>query len=206
MRKMVLFLGGLMLLLASAVYAQDSISPGDTLEGTLDDNTAEFSFTGKTGELLVIELMSDDFDTVVTVLDADGNEIGRDDDGGDEGSNSRLAFLVPADGTYTLVAGGFLGEASGDFTLSLSGIKPAVVTYGSTTEGAGEGGAEYYTFEGKAGETVNIYAESDNDDDLRLDVTGPDGSAVANDDDSGQDFSPYIRLCHSRMRSRAVTA
>ena len=93
----------------SALSAQESIGVGDTVAGELDNSTAEFMVDAAGGELLVVTLISDDFDAYLTLLDSDGYEIAYDDDGAG-GLNSRLAFVAPADGVYSLSVASFGDE------------------------------------------------------------------------------------------------
>lgn len=56
-------------------------------------------------------------DPLLSLHDAGGNEIRRDDDGGDD-FNARLTFTAPWDATYYLAAQAF-GQATGTYTLSV---------------------------------------------------------------------------------------
>jgi len=55
-------------------------------------------------------------DGLLTLHDADGNEVARDDDGG-EGLNPRLAYVPPNGGRYYVAARGF-GDNTGTYTLT----------------------------------------------------------------------------------------
>lgn len=119
----------------TVAVAQPPATGGDTLSITIGDNvtgalTREnqrvlYTFTGRAGEVVTISLESDDFDTVVTLLNAAGEELISDDDGG-SGLNSLISgFTLPADGQYTIVVDGYRGvqgdrELLGTFRLSLT--------------------------------------------------------------------------------------
>jgi hypothetical protein len=67
---------------------------------------------------------SGDLDSQIIVLDADGNEIARDDDV--PGQITRDAVIedlsIPADGTYTIIATRYqenVGLSAGDYSLTL---------------------------------------------------------------------------------------
>ena len=79
-------------------------------------------------------------DPYLTVFDFGGNELDRDDDGGD-GFNSRLEFTPPSTGTFYVEARGFGGN-SGTYRLSAQAAAPQAPTvvddYSSDTGTAGQ--------------------------------------------------------------------
>jgi hypothetical protein len=184
---------GMMLGVATAVYAQNPISPGDTVEGQLNGSTAQYSFTSKAGETVIISLNSDAFDPLVILYDASGNEVGRDDDSGGF-LNSRLAFTAPSDGTYTITVTDLGSPGTGAYTLNLATQTANPITYGAPVETTMAGTSPlYFSFEGTEGDVLNIYADSATDEDTRLVLRGPDNTEIVSDDDSGGDLNPYIR-------------
>jgi hypothetical protein len=60
-----------------------------------------YRFNGRAGDALVAEIVSSALDTVIVLMDANGNVIAQDDDGG-TGVLSRIATFLPAKGTYYL--------------------------------------------------------------------------------------------------------
>ncbi|MDY7012082.1 MAG: tetratricopeptide repeat protein [Cyanobacteriota bacterium] len=102
------------------------LSPA-TINGRLDSNSPVLSddnsyynthtFEGKTGEQLVIELTSSEFDSYLILFDPESNQIADDDDGG-EGNNSRIIVTLPATGTYTIFANSYEAGETGNYTLS----------------------------------------------------------------------------------------
>lgn len=60
-----------------------------------------FRFNGRAGDALVAEIVSSALDTVLVLMDADGNVIAQDDDSG-TGVLSRIATFLPSKGTYYL--------------------------------------------------------------------------------------------------------
>ncbi|MDB9503380.1 CHAT domain-containing protein [Spirulina major CS-329] len=111
-------LGGV-LLLGQGVYAQSEARPiaqiaqaeegAIVIEGELTTNSAQadgkyfnaHTITGRANEQIVIDLVAEEFDPLLIVLDADGQDIAGDNDGG-EGLNARLTLEFPADGEYLL--------------------------------------------------------------------------------------------------------
>lgn len=109
-------------LLMSALFvsAQDQLVLGDTLTVDASGAEMEFVFDALAGDELVISAVSEDFDTLINILDAQGDVVASDDDSG-ERFNAEVTFTVPADDTYTVVVSDAFGqELSGTFDLSLS--------------------------------------------------------------------------------------
>lgn len=193
-RIMTLLLGA-MLLVAGSAFAQDTapIEFGQTIVGDAAEAT-QYTFTGEAGTLVTISLSSEDFDTLVELLEADGTEVGRDDDGG-SGLNSLLTIDLPNDGVYTINVRSFGGPVdSGTFTLSLSTTETTPIASGESTTVTLEGEAQrIFNLEGMAGDVFNITAIAADDSlDTRLDLNAPDGTTIREDDDSGEGANPAL--------------
>lgn len=80
---------------------QGELEPGDLLmaDSTLAD---VWELQGMAGATVTIDVRSDEFDTLLQVLDAAGTLVGQDDDSGGD-LNSRLTLTLPATGTYRIV-------------------------------------------------------------------------------------------------------
>jgi hypothetical protein len=78
------------------------------------------------GDQIVIDLSSDNFDTIVTLLAADGSTVAENDDGPDGNSNSLLFARITKSGTYTIRVRAFGDTAVGTFTLKVTRLKPAL--------------------------------------------------------------------------------
>lgn len=188
-----LFLLLLVFGLVTAVFAQEEIEVGDTVEDEADGDVVEYEIELSEGDVIIIDLQSDDFDTIVRVLDEDGDELDMDDDGGDEGFNSLLEFEAEDDGTYTIVVDAFGGEPEGDYTLSVEGAEAEEedddndepsgdvdLGYGDEIDFDVDGEDELeVTFEGEEGDAVTIIARSDADQDVTVALLDPDGDEVA---------------------------
>lgn len=111
-------------LLAARVEAQSggTLVPFEPVDGTIDGDSATFTFTGRTGEPLSfrVESTSGDLDPVLTIRDTQGRTlISNDDYDYPENEDSVLqALTIPDFGTYSAVVSAF-GDTSGDFTLTL---------------------------------------------------------------------------------------
>ncbi len=110
---------------------------GGNVSGALDDKDAvlgaddsqykfeDYRFSARAGQRLEAVMRSDAFDTYLQVFHAgqeqsDDGALAEDDDGLGEGANSRLRFVAPANGDYTLRARTLSGTEGGAFTLSLA--------------------------------------------------------------------------------------
>ena len=94
-----------------------------TASDTLSDAVPEigYDYTGVAGQTILIQMrgLDDTIDPLVYVEDASGAEVARDDDGGAAPLDARLEFVLPADGTYTIVAAAYLDQF-GPFELTVT--------------------------------------------------------------------------------------
>ncbi len=172
----------LFLLMTSATFAQDVINVGDTVEGTRTDSDVVYTINLEAGQLVIITVVSTDFDSNLTVLDAAGTELAYDDDSGGE-TNPYLAFFVPATGTYTIRVGAFFGEGSGAFTLTVTAGEVTPVAIGDALAIQFNGTPQFFSFEANAGDVVTISAANENFLSIDIALTGPDGVVVADNSD-----------------------
>ncbi|MCW5826835.1 MAG: PPC domain-containing protein, partial [Gemmatimonadaceae bacterium] len=186
----------------------------------LDDSTRfdAWTFRGTQGQRVSITMRSSAFDPYLILTRAvDGRQqsVRQDDDGGG-GTDARISIELPADGNYTIVANAVHKAALGDYTLAFESIARVQVTFaeavrmadqhprleiGGTVRGSltaesallTDGSSfDAYSFEGRAGQVVEISMEStDFDAFLALGMAGSD-SVVARDDDSGANSDALI--------------
>jgi hypothetical protein len=76
------------------------------------------------GDQVAIDLLSDDFDTIVLLLAADGSTIAENDDAADGSTNSLLFVRIAETGQYTVRVRAFGETGSGDFSLKLTRLQP----------------------------------------------------------------------------------
>ena len=76
------------------------------------------------GDNVAIELMSDSFDTIVTLLAPDGSTVGENDDGPDGSTNSLLFTRVTKTATYTVRVHAFGETGVGPFKLKVTRLRP----------------------------------------------------------------------------------
>ena len=152
--------------------------------GTLGSERASVSsFAGATGDLLRIELGSDDFDPYVRVLSPSGEEIAADDDSG-PGLNSMVLATLPESGLYQVEVTA-VGRGSGNYVLEVHPVEVMETVLDRPMSGRlGRNGIAVWTFVGAADQVVRVQAGSD-DFDTYLRLLSSGGEELAADDDSG---------------------
>jgi hypothetical protein len=77
-----------------------------------------YQFDAESGDRIVIDLVSDEFDTYLELHNPDGVVIAENDDH-QGSSNSRLDVTIPVSGRYSVVVRGFLTDPGGNFHLTV---------------------------------------------------------------------------------------
>lgn len=185
--------------------AAQSIAIGATVEGELTeaDGKSEsgspadaWRFEGREGQRVRIDMTSSDFDTYLELFDENRVSLEQDDDGGAEGTDSRLTFTLPTTGAYVIEARAF-AEATGAYSLSIAEVEPdrlpESIAFGATLQGEiGEGdprdgedrGYDAFTFSGVEGQRIQaIMRSGDFDSLLQIGRAGGEFTHLAEDDD-----------------------
>ena len=76
------------------------------------------------GDQVAIDVLSEEFDTVVMLLAEDGSAIAENDDGPDGTTNSLLFARISESGNYIVRVKAFGETGSGDFTLKVNRLAP----------------------------------------------------------------------------------
>ena len=97
---------------------EDEITEGSPEDPIYDGLAEDHTFQGSDGDDVEIEMMSRDFDTYILLTEGDDEFVAEDNDGGPT-FNSNLQTKLPGDGVYTIWAGSFSGEATGEYELEL---------------------------------------------------------------------------------------
>jgi hypothetical protein len=177
-----------------------------------------WTFRGTRGQRVSITMRSSAFDPYLILTRAvDGrHESVRQDDDGGGGTDARISIELPADGNYTILANAVGKNALGEYSLAFESVARVQVAFREAVQLADQhprleiggtvrgrlgpestlltDGSSYdaYTFEGRAGQVVEISMEStDFDAFLALGMAGSD-SVVARDDDSGANSDALI--------------
>ncbi len=201
------------------------IAMGQTVTGELaeTDNADEeedryydvYTFAGRPGQRLTIEMGSEDFDTYLQLgrmEDGEFQSVTSDDDGGEEGTNSRISHVVDEEGEYAVRATSF-GDASGAYTLTIrervsrAPAPPRPISAGR--EASGELDEEdaildtdgsYYelwSYQGHAGEQLRIRMDSDDFDTYlaigRMEECG-EFDEIATMDDGGEGTNTLLEV------------
>jgi hypothetical protein len=190
--------------IAREVGDAERIMTGETVEASFDksdiaDNGAlhRYWYRGVRGEVLVVDLTSDDFDTYLRVQDDRGREF-VDDDGG-VGRNSRTSYAFDQDGVLSIHVSSFSGSAEGRYQLQVSaiGTDPVADYQGELAPGSDRTydgkWVDRYEYAGSAGETISIHLESEAFD-TQLYLSGPSGRSIASDDDGGGGTNSLITV------------
>ena len=115
------------------IYSPVSLSSNKEISDTLSEKdipTGEGGFARdyymelEAGDQIAIDLSSEEFDTIVTLIAADGSTVAENDDGPDGTTNSLLFSRVTEDGTYVIRVRAFGEISGGKFKLKLTRLKP----------------------------------------------------------------------------------
>lgn len=158
--------------------APEALAFGATMQGEIaaEDPKDEsergydsYAFSGVEGQRVQVIMRSGDFDTYLRIASADGEftELASDDDGLQEGTDSRLNFTLPSTGDYVLRAQPLGEDSDGLYSIELIDRGPEPVPgsilVGSTargtlaeTDASAEDGSFFdaYRFDAKKGDTL----------------------------------------------------
>lgn len=117
----------------SKIYDPPSITSESEISDTLTENdipTGEGGFARdyfvelEKGDQVAIDLTSDNFDSMVMLIAADGATVAENDDGPDGTTNSLLFSRITESGKYIVRVRAFGDTSGGKFTLKLTRLKP----------------------------------------------------------------------------------
>jgi len=183
-------------LVAGASAQVNTIAIGEEIRSA-GSGFIDFEIVLVENQTVEISLRSDDFDTLIEVLDVEGDLIASDDDSG-EGLDSLLEFTPQVSGVYTLRVRSFGAGADGSFTLGVHSIEGAVAAPGhfiavNEEQTVSVAGSVDFSIDLRAGETVIFSAESDTIDPV-MEVFDPSNTAVASDDDGGEGLNALLEF------------
>lgn len=119
----------------SKIYDPPSITSEEVISDTLTENdipTGEGGFARdyfvelEKGDQVAIDLSSDNFDSMVMLIAADGSKVAENDDGPDGTTNSLLFSRITEGGKYIVRVLAFGDTSGGKFTLKLTKLKPSI--------------------------------------------------------------------------------
>jgi len=166
----------------------------DTLTAT--EGQKDYVFSGQEGDVIVATETSTDsnFDSYLHLLDSTGAELTSNDDNGSSLDAMIGPYTLPSTGTYTLRATTIDGSTAGAFTLTLNKTVLTALSYDQSIEVSFTPNktAQYFTFDGSAGDLVSIEADSKQSIDTSLTLNDSNNSQIATDADGGSGFDPEI--------------
>ena len=149
-----------------------------------------YAIQGEANQMLQISLGSPDFDTYLILQNAAGETIFENDDR--EGSNSLIQTLLPASGTYTIVATGYNEESLGTYNLTLQEANVTQVIIPATNDRLDPSErlvtrtlnrrGDRYQITGEAGQEIEVSLSSDIFD-AYLILQNAKGESIAENDD-----------------------
>lgn len=199
-KRIVLIIGALLLAVLPS-QAQDDpenlIEYGDVLRAEIaaDGGINVWEFEAQAGDVVLIDVQSDDFDPVVELFQ-DGELLAEDDDSGYM-SDARLeGDPLPADGRYQVFVKSAFASDGGEYLLQLSGgqavdERDTLPLNESIVATIPDGGVDEWPLMVEA-DSIFYLAVRSNRQDLLLTINDADGE-VAQDDDSGGDLNPLLR-------------
>jgi hypothetical protein len=101
----------------------DTLSEKDIPTG-VGGFSRDYMVTFKEGDQVVLDLISDQFDALVTLIGPDGATVGENDDGPDGTTNSLLFTRITRAGNYIVRVAPYAGQGLGGFTLKVTRLRP----------------------------------------------------------------------------------
>ena len=174
----------------------------DSIDSDGEEDHYSLSVSGR--QTLVIRadrVLGSTLDPIIVVSDENGDEVARDDDGG-EGLNSRLRYTFGA-GEYDVMVRG-IGVSTGDYELRVSGgerehssSEEGVVRLGQEQQGSISSPREADTYrlaiDRPTDIVIRLNKETQSSLDPRLTLQAEDGEQIATDDDGGDGLNSLIR-------------
>ena len=101
------------------LFEQGVLEQGDAVmpvDGSLYDL---YPLEGVAGQTLTVAAESEDFDTVVAIMDANNTIVKQNDDLSNSNSNSALTVTLPSDGVYYVIVNAYDDQGLGEYTLTV---------------------------------------------------------------------------------------
>jgi hypothetical protein len=111
------------IILTSGKEVADILSDADIPTGQ-GNFARDYSIQLQSGDQISIDLSSDNFDTIVTLMTTKGETVSENDDGPDGTTNSLLFTRISKPGSYIVRVKAFGETVGGPFKLKLTKLKP----------------------------------------------------------------------------------
>jgi S1-C subfamily serine protease len=142
----------------------------------------------ESGQVVTIDLFSDEFDAYLQLIDPHGDVLARNDDADETTTDARITLSVERSGRYAVLANALLARETGAYLLRVRAqtFGPPEVVAGSLSAGRGRAAAAevdwHREIRGRAGTTVAIGMHSDELDSY-LELLDARGQVIAANDD-----------------------
>ncbi|HSM83146.1 MAG TPA: PPC domain-containing protein [Nodosilinea sp.] len=116
----------------TSVYSPIPLPASREVNDTLSDRdiptgaggfARDYTVDLEAGDQVAIDVISDEFDTLVMLMSADGTAISENDDGPDGTTNSLLFARISESGTYTVRVRAYAGQGGGAFYLKVARLR-----------------------------------------------------------------------------------
>ncbi|HEY9764190.1 MAG TPA: PPC domain-containing protein [Trichocoleus sp.] len=117
---------------SAQMYAPGSLPNSRELTDTLTEKDIPTGLGGfardytvylENGDQVAIDVTSEEFDTLVSLMDTSGTTVSENDDGPDGTTNSLLFARITESGTYTVRVRSYAGQGTGQFFLKVARLR-----------------------------------------------------------------------------------
>ena len=114
------------------IYNPIELAGGREISDTLSENdiptgvggfARDYSVELFEGDQITIDVISEEFDTLVSLIGDDGTTVSENDDGPDGSTNSLLFARISKSGQYTVRVRSYAGQGAGTFSLKLARLR-----------------------------------------------------------------------------------
>jgi hypothetical protein len=115
------------------LYSPIHLPANNEVSGTLTDKDIptgsggfyrDYLVTFEQGDQVVMDLSSEEFDTIISLIAPDGSTVSENDDGPDGTTNSLLFARVARPGSYVIRVSPYAGQGLGSFKLKVTRLRP----------------------------------------------------------------------------------
>jgi dihydroxyacetone kinase len=116
-----------------AIYSPVPLAAGSEVTDALSESDIptgyggfyrDYTVTFAEGDMVLMDLRSEEFDTIIALIAPDGRTIGENDDGPDGTTNSLLFTRIVQAGDYIVRVSPYAGQGMGTFTLNVIRLQP----------------------------------------------------------------------------------
>ena len=101
----------------------DTLSKSDIPTG-VGGFAKDYIINLEAGDQITVDAISEEFDTLITLMDANGLIVNENDDGPDGSTNSLLFARINKAGKYTVRVRSYAGDGEGPFSVKLARLRP----------------------------------------------------------------------------------